>query len=48
MSSNTEIELTAGYHCWILSLCDPSESSWLCMFGDTEVPIQIIQDGVIC
>ncbi|KAK1552677.1 hypothetical protein Q3G72_021557 [Acer saccharum] len=28
-------------------LCDPSESSWLCMFGDTEVPIQIIQDGVI-
>ncbi|KAK0602421.1 hypothetical protein LWI29_033183 [Acer saccharum] len=28
-------------------LCDPLESSWLCMFGDTEVPIQIIQDGVI-
>ncbi|KAK2636812.1 hypothetical protein Ddye_031604 [Dipteronia dyeriana] len=28
-------------------LCDPSESSWFCMFGDTEVPIQIIQDGVI-
>ncbi|KAK1584696.1 hypothetical protein Q3G72_035326 [Acer saccharum] len=28
-------------------LCDPSESSWLYMFGDIEVPIQIIQDGVI-
>ncbi|KAL5760214.1 hypothetical protein ACOSP7_018715 [Xanthoceras sorbifolium] len=28
-------------------LCDPSESAWSCMFGDTEVPIQIIQDGVI-
>ncbi|KAK0600134.1 hypothetical protein LWI29_011983 [Acer saccharum] len=27
--------------------CDPLESSWLCMFGDIEVPIQIIQDGVI-
>nr|TKR84534.1 calmodulin-binding family protein [Populus alba] len=29
-------------------LCDPSESSWMCMFGDTEVPLQIIQEGVIC
>ncbi|KAJ6713728.1 CALMODULIN-BINDING TRANSCRIPTION ACTIVATOR CAMTA [Salix viminalis] len=28
-------------------LCDPSESSWMCMFGDTEVPLQIIQGGVI-
>ncbi|PNT46065.1 hypothetical protein POPTR_003G170600v4 [Populus trichocarpa] len=28
-------------------LCDPSESSWTCMFGDTEVPLQIIQEGVI-
>ncbi|KAG5227956.1 calmodulin-binding family protein [Salix suchowensis] len=28
-------------------LCDPSESSWMCMFGDTEVPLQIIQEGVI-
>ncbi|XP_073305501.1 calmodulin-binding transcription activator 4-like [Primulina huaijiensis] len=28
-------------------LCDPSECSWACMFGDTEVPIQIIRDGVI-
>ncbi|KAK4486062.1 hypothetical protein RD792_008727 [Penstemon davidsonii] len=29
-------------------LCDSSECEWACMFGDTEVPIQIIQEGVIC
>lgn len=29
-------------------LCNPSESTWACMFGDTEVPLQIIQEGVIC
>ncbi|KAK8643472.1 hypothetical protein V6N13_012771 [Hibiscus sabdariffa] len=29
-------------------LCDPSESAWACMFGETEVPIEIIQEGVIC
>ncbi|XP_052487557.1 calmodulin-binding transcription activator 4 isoform X1 [Gossypium raimondii] len=29
-------------------LCDPSESVWACMFGETEVPIEIIQEGVIC
>ncbi|CAK7336147.1 unnamed protein product [Dovyalis caffra] len=28
-------------------LCDPSKSSWTCMFGDTEVPLEIIQEGVI-
>jgi hypothetical protein len=28
-------------------LCDPSESAWTCMFGDIEVPVQIIQEGVI-
>lgn len=28
-------------------LCDPSESEWVCMFGDVEVPVQIIQEGVI-
>ncbi|KAF5746426.1 calmodulin-binding family protein [Tripterygium wilfordii] len=27
--------------------CDPGEFTWTCMFGDNEVPIQIIQDGVI-
>lgn len=29
-------------------LCDPSECTWTCMFGDAEVPAQIIQEGVIC
>ncbi|XP_022155421.1 calmodulin-binding transcription activator 4 isoform X2 [Momordica charantia] len=29
-------------------LCDPSESSWACMFGDIEVPLQIVQNGVLC
>ncbi|KAB1201266.1 Calmodulin-binding transcription activator 4 [Morella rubra] len=29
-------------------LCDPLESPWACMFGDIEVPVQIIQEGVIC
>ncbi|XVF02782.1 hypothetical protein REPUB_Repub04eG0203800 [Reevesia pubescens] len=29
-------------------LCDPSESAWVCMFGETEVPFEIIQEGVIC
>ncbi|XP_060214205.1 calmodulin-binding transcription activator 4-like isoform X1 [Lycium barbarum] len=29
-------------------LCNPSESTWTCMFGDIEVPVQIIQEGVIC
>ncbi|XVE85354.1 hypothetical protein DITRI_Ditri17bG0084200 [Diplodiscus trichospermus] len=29
-------------------LCDPSESAWACMFGETEVPLEIIQEGVIC
>ncbi|CAN6548676.1 unnamed protein product [Malus baccata var. baccata] len=28
-------------------LCDASESAWTCMFGDVEVPAQIIQEGVI-
>ncbi|CAJ1851138.1 unnamed protein product [Sphenostylis stenocarpa] len=29
-------------------LCHHSDSTWACMFGDVEVPAQIIQDGVIC
>lgn len=28
--------------------CDPSNTEWICMFGDTEVPVEIIQEGVIC
>ncbi|XP_051116317.1 calmodulin-binding transcription activator 4 [Andrographis paniculata] len=29
-------------------LCDASASTWACMFGGIEVPIQIIQEGVLC
>ncbi|GLU06224.1 hypothetical protein SLE2022_232720 [Rubroshorea leprosula] len=29
-------------------LCDPSASVWACMFGETEVPVKILQEGVIC
>ncbi|XP_058093169.1 calmodulin-binding transcription activator 4-like [Magnolia sinica] len=29
-------------------LCNPSECAWACMFGDTEVPLEIIQGGVLC
>ena len=28
-------------------VCDPTESSWSCMFGSTEVPFEIIKEGVI-
>ncbi|XP_077250382.1 calmodulin-binding transcription activator 4-like isoform X2 [Tasmannia lanceolata] len=28
-------------------LCDPSECAWSCMFGDVEVPLEIIQVGVL-
>ncbi|WCJ38782.1 Calmodulin-binding transcription activator 4 [Euphorbia peplus] len=28
-------------------LCDPSESTWTCMFGDIEVPVEIVQEGVL-
>ncbi|XP_015572144.2 calmodulin-binding transcription activator 4 [Ricinus communis] len=28
-------------------LCDPSESAWTCMFGNIEVPVEIIQEGVL-
>ncbi|CDY12637.1 BnaA02g13050D [Brassica napus] len=28
-------------------LCDPSESTWSCMFGSVEVPFEIIKEGVI-
>nr|XP_043631412.1 calmodulin-binding transcription activator 4 [Erigeron canadensis] len=27
---------------------DQSRREWYCMFGDTEVPVEIIQDGVLC
>ncbi|CAE5963250.1 unnamed protein product [Arabidopsis arenosa] len=28
-------------------LCDPTESNWSCMFGNAEVPFEIIKEGVI-
>ncbi|KAK9060166.1 hypothetical protein SSX86_020870 [Deinandra increscens subsp. villosa] len=28
--------------------CDPSDGQWHCMFGETEVPAEIIQQGVLC
>lgn len=28
-------------------LCDPSESVWKCMFGEIEVAVEILQEGVI-
>ncbi|GKF35086.1 ankyrin repeat-containing protein [Tanacetum coccineum] len=27
--------------------CDPQNNEWICTFGDTEVPVEIIQEGVI-
>ncbi|XP_022991382.1 LOW QUALITY PROTEIN: calmodulin-binding transcription activator 4-like [Cucurbita maxima] len=29
-------------------LCDPSKAPWACMFGDIEVPLQVVQNGVLC
>ncbi|KAK4791287.1 hypothetical protein SAY86_031700 [Trapa natans] len=29
-------------------LCDPFKFSWNCMFDDIEVPIKIVQEGVLC
>lgn len=29
-------------------LCQTSGSAWACMLGDVEVPVEIIQDGVLC
>ncbi|KAM0020163.1 putative transcription factor CG1-CAMTA family [Helianthus debilis subsp. tardiflorus] len=28
--------------------CDSSNKQWYCMFGETEVPAEIIQEGVLC
>ncbi|KAI3733330.1 hypothetical protein L6452_12773 [Arctium lappa] len=28
--------------------CDLAKREWYCMFGDTEVPVEIIQEGVLC
>lgn len=29
-------------------LCHPSDSAWACMLGDVEVPVELVQDGVMC
>ncbi|GKA82246.1 ankyrin repeat-containing protein, partial [Tanacetum coccineum] len=29
------------------STCDPQNNEWICMFSDPEVPVKIIQEGVI-
>ncbi|CAN7129551.1 unnamed protein product [Brassica rapa subsp. narinosa] len=28
-------------------LCDPTESTWACMFGNAQVPFEIVKEGVI-
>ncbi|KAF3785364.1 Calmodulin-binding transcription activator 4 [Nymphaea thermarum] len=28
-------------------LCDPSEYRWCCMFGDIEIPVELVQKGVL-
>ncbi|KAF5201932.1 Calmodulin-binding transcription activator [Thalictrum thalictroides] len=40
-TENTKVIIT-GYF-----LCDPSTCAWACMFGNIEVPVQIIQEGVL-
>ncbi|PIA51087.1 hypothetical protein AQUCO_01100130v1, partial [Aquilegia coerulea] len=40
-TENTKVIIT-GYF-----LCDPSTCAWACMFGDIEVPVQIVQEGVL-
>ncbi|XP_020229866.1 calmodulin-binding transcription activator 4 isoform X2 [Cajanus cajan] len=41
-TENTKVIIVGSF------FCNPSESSWACMLGDIEVPVEIIQDGVIC
>ncbi|KAK9108508.1 hypothetical protein Syun_024519 [Stephania yunnanensis] len=40
-SENTKVVVAGSF------LCDPSVCEWACMFGDVEVPVQIIQEGVL-
>lgn len=40
-TENTKVIITGNF------ICDPSESAWACMFGAIEVPVQIIQEGVL-
>ncbi|KAL8532870.1 hypothetical protein ACS0TY_009176 [Phlomoides rotata] len=41
-SEDTKIIIIGSFY------CDPSECEWACMIGDIEVPVQIIQEGVLC
>ncbi|KAG6592965.1 Calmodulin-binding transcription activator 4, partial [Cucurbita argyrosperma subsp. sororia] len=40
-TENTKVIIIGSF------LCDPSESPWACMFGDIEVPLQIVQNGTL-
>ncbi|XP_055825329.1 calmodulin-binding transcription activator 4-like isoform X3 [Solanum dulcamara] len=40
-SDATKVVVVGSY------LCNPSEYTWTCMFGDIEVPVQIIKEGAI-
>ncbi|KAK4726961.1 hypothetical protein R3W88_031878 [Solanum pinnatisectum] len=40
-SDATKVVIVGSY------LCNPSEYTWTCMFGDIEVPVQIIKEGAI-
>lgn len=40
-SEATKVIVIGSFH------CDPSSSTWACMFGDIEVPVEIIQEGVL-
>ncbi|MCD9640170.1 hypothetical protein HAX54_025314 [Datura stramonium] len=40
-SEATKVVIVGSY------LCNPSEYTWKCMFGDIEVPVQIIKEGAI-
>ncbi|KAL5724854.1 hypothetical protein ACHQM5_008065 [Ranunculus cassubicifolius] len=41
-TENTKVIIAGSF------LCDASECTWSCMFGENEVPVIIIQDGVLC
>ncbi|KAL3322385.1 hypothetical protein AABB24_039821 [Solanum stoloniferum] len=40
-SDATKVVIVGSY------FCNPSEYTWTCMFGDIEVPVQIIKEGAI-
>ncbi|KAJ8539905.1 hypothetical protein K7X08_026294 [Anisodus acutangulus] len=40
-SEATKVVIVGSY------LCNPSDYTWTCMFGDIEVPVQIIKEGAI-